>query len=505
MTAKSNDLDSWIKKLDDEDMPVFASTVSDVTEAINNEDTSAVDVSRIILKDASLTSRLLKLANSFHFNPHAQKISTISRAVMVLGFDQVRALTLSLALVDSLSAGHQREKVTEEMAQSFHAAIQAQALAKKTKMDSPENIFVATLLSRLGNMAFWAFSGDQSEQLLDLLNSTQLSEQEAETKVLGFPLQDLTKSLSKSWSLGELLDEFLSGKNKDDLSVTLIGLGSDLAQSIKHGWDSDEAQHAIEKIADKLELPTQEIEEFVHHNAKNAKDIVKIYGATEVSRRIPQAVTPLVDPEDEAEAEAEEGDDIAVEVEVESNEELVKENKGDFTPLEPDINVQLSILQEMTNAIDESASITIILEMVLEGIYRGVGMDRALFAILSKDHKSLSCKYALGSDAERLCRDFAIDMSHSNNIFHQTIETKQAMHVSFDAKGLANTVTNEIVELLGAPPYLIMPTIIKGKVIGVFMADRNTSGRVIEDKDFAAFQQFCKQANMGLTFLSTQG
>jgi len=50
-----------------------------------------------------------------------------------------------------------------------------------------------------------------------------------------------------------------------------------------------------------------------------------------------------------------------------------------------------------------------------------------------------------------------------------------------------------------------MPTIVIGKVIGVFMADRNASERVIKSKDFLSFQQFCQQANMGLSFLSMQG
>jgi len=50
-----------------------------------------------------------------------------------------------------------------------------------------------------------------------------------------------------------------------------------------------------------------------------------------------------------------------------------------------------------------------------------------------------------------------------------------------------------------------MPTIVRAKVIGVVMADRNASNRVIESKDFLSFQQFCKQANMGLSFLSMQG
>jgi hypothetical protein len=50
-----------------------------------------------------------------------------------------------------------------------------------------------------------------------------------------------------------------------------------------------------------------------------------------------------------------------------------------------------------------------------------------------------------------------------------------------------------------------MPTVVRGKVIGLFIADQNASGREITDNDFISFQQFCQQANMGLTFLTMQG
>ena len=498
----SYDVDMWIQHLTDEDMPVFAGTVTDVTNAVNNDDTSAADVAQTILKDASLTSRLLKMANSFYYNPNGHPMTTITRAVMVLGFDQVRALALSLVLVDSLSAGVHRDKVIEEMAQSFHAAIQAQELAKITKAKSPENVFVATLLARLGNMAFWAFSGDKATDLATLLDSGEMNQQEAEKEVLGFHLKDLTKGLSKSWALGELLDKSLSDDVQDDPLVALVNMGQDLAQAAKNGWDEESAQSAIEAVAQQLDMPIANLKDIAHKNAKQAKIITKMYGVSEASKQIPQANIKLVDWDDEPEQEELTVIDDKTESEV---EEDVASLEDVFTHPEPDANVQLSILQEITEAIEEKPSINVILEMVLEGLYRGVGMDRSLFAILSRDRKVLMCKYAVGEDDKLLSQEFKIDISHANNIFQQVITSKKSAHIPADPKKINGTLTRDTLKFLGTPPYLIMPTIVKGKVIGVFIADRNASKREIEAKDFLAFQQFCQQANMGLTFLSMQG
>ena len=482
-------------------MPGFSGTVVGVTDAVNDEDTSAADVAQTILRDPSLTSRLLKMANSFYYNPNGQEVSTVSRAVMVLGFDQVRALTLSLVLVDSLSSGQHREKLTEEIAQSFHAAVQAQELAKKTGCKKPENIFVATLLSRLGNMAFWAFSDDKADTLVKLVESGEMTEQDAEKEVLGFSLNELTQGLSKSWGLGELLDDSLNNTMKNDPDVMLVNLGGKLAQASKSGWDSEEAQLAIDEIAKKLDLKSDDVIDIAHANAKQAKTITKMYGVTAASKKIPQAKYALVD--DEANPSDENYAQISGHL-LDVSEEEVQRQDVILHP-EPDTHLQLTILSDIAQTIEESPSINIILEMVLEGLYRGVGMDRSLFAILSKDHKTLSCKYALGADSDRLCDEFQIEISHESNIFHQVITTKKVAHISADPSKINGTLTRDVLKLLGPPPYLIMPTIVRGKVIGIFLADRNASKRTIDDKDLLSFQQFCQQANMGLTFLSMQG
>jgi len=476
------EIDAWIKRLSDEDMPVFSSTVADVTQAVNDAETSAADVAQTILRDASLTSRVLKMANSFYYNPNDQKISTISRAVMVLGFEQVLALTLSLVLIDALSKGEQRDKLIDEMALSCHAAIQAEELAHQTRCEFPENVFVATLLSRLGNMAFWAFSGDKGTELLNLIESGEMTEQEAENEVLGFSLHQLTKGLSKSWSLGELLDKSLSGKHKTDPEIAVINMGKELAEVATDGWEHNEAKKVIEQVSKYLEVSVAETKKIVYGSAKKAKDITRMYGAFDASNRINQADT--------------------ITIELENDGQMQQEDEIGLYPY-PDAGMQLSILKEIAEAIEENRGINVILEMVLEGIHRGVGMDRSMFAILSKDRKTLTCKYAIGDDNERLRDQFKIDISNPKNIFNLSISNKKARHIPSDPKMVEGTIARETLKMLGTPPYLIMPTIVKGKVIGMFIADRNASSRQIDDKDFVAFQQFCQQANMGLTFLSS--
>jgi HD-like signal output (HDOD) protein len=494
----SHAVESWIQQLSEEDMPVFSGTVTEVTNSVNSDSSSASDVAHTILKDASLTGRLLKMANSLYYNPSRYSITTVTRAVMVLGFNQVRVLALSLVLIDSLDKDDNRDKMAEEMAQAFHAAVQAESLAQLTEAKEPENVFVATLLSRLGNLAFWAFSGEKGHELQALINKGELSVHDAEMEVLGFALSDLSKELSKAWSLGELLENSFSHNFSNDPLVKLVHMGQELADASKQGWDEDEARTVVKKIASDLNLPVETIEDRVHQSAKVAKNVTKDYGIIEASRHIPQANIELLNPEFDKTQNKHSDDEIQL------NEAISNKHEGDQEIVEEKPSLQQSLLQEIKEAIAEKPSLNIIIEMVLEGIIRGVEMDKALFAILSKDRKSLICKYALGSGTETLNQKFIIDISHESNIFHQVITSLQGAHIPGNPKEVKGTINKLTIDLLGFPPYLIMPTIVKDKVIGVFVADRNTTKRKIGEEDFLEFQQFCEQASVGLTFLSTQ-
>ena len=92
--------------------------------------------------------------------------------------------------------GPQLERVQAEMARSFHAAAQARAFAQQHKDPAPEEVFIATLLCNLGQMAFWSASGKQGEQLSAALQKPGVNVDQVEEEVLGFKLSQLTLGLA---------------------------------------------------------------------------------------------------------------------------------------------------------------------------------------------------------------------------------------------------------------------------------------------------------------------
>ncbi|MBI1196081.1 MAG: HDOD domain-containing protein, partial [Gammaproteobacteria bacterium] len=84
---EQRDLDFWVRQLSDREMPAFASTARVIAGEASRGDQSATELAEVIFQDASMTTRLLRAANSFFYNPGNTPISTVSRAIVLLGFE----------------------------------------------------------------------------------------------------------------------------------------------------------------------------------------------------------------------------------------------------------------------------------------------------------------------------------------------------------------------------------------------------------------------------------
>ncbi|KKL27446.1 hypothetical protein LCGC14_2385070 [marine sediment metagenome] len=476
---KYDSLNALIEKLSEQDMPVFSSTVMNVSNAVNSGKTSASDVANIILQDASLTSRVLKTVNTVHFNPTKNVISTVSRAVMVMGFDQVSSLALSMALIDNLSAGKKRDQLVNEMAFAFIAAIQAQELSKLTKNGIPEDIFVTTLLVNLGSMAFWAFGDDKCETLLSRINETNNSVQ-SEIDILGFPLSQLTQALCQSWSLGSLLDDYLHERSTIE-NKQIIDLGLELANAVSSGWESEAMENAINHVTNVCDVDSDTAKQLVLNHTSKAKELTLLYGSSQVYDAI---VVPSV-------LEGEEDNDEN------SKSELVSE-QGD----EAHTDFLMKVMQEMTASLQEKPTVSLIIEMALEGMYRGLNMDRAIFTLINPDRKSLNCKFVLGEMSDQ--HEQALKLSFSGDDALGMLVEKQTSYSS-DEHEPQKTLPRSLSALFNDMSFLMMPAVVKNKVIGVFFVDRSVSKKKISKQEFILFQQFCHQTNMALNFLALKG
>ena len=460
----SLDLAGWIARIRGREMPVFGRTVDALRTLIADDKASASALAKVILMDAPMTTKVLRLANSAFFNHSQQGISTVSRAIVVLGFDPVVELALSVALIDSLLNQGIRERVHAEMARSFHAAVQARWIARKRGEGAGEEVFIAALLGRVGEMAFWCFGGEQARRLDDCLVQTHVREEEAQQRVLGFPLRQLSHGLVKEWKLGPLVTAAMEMDPRGRGPGRAVLLAYRLARVADEGWDSISGRQCMHEVADYLDQPLASVKDEILANAGEAARVARVFGAAEAAVLIPQAA-----PQPEAPPLP--------------------------APADPDERLQLRILHDLAEMSLARASIADVLQLVVEGVYRAVGCRRVVVALLTEDRQSLVGRIALGADADALAARFVFAMEgEPEDVLDAAIDSGEA--VLIDAGRLARPGTERLIRVTACDESGVVPIGTATRQIGVLYVD--CDGKPLGGECWDAVRHFALQASLAV-------
>ena len=186
------------------DFPAFSECVIEVNEKTSTDsNASARELAKVILKDYSLTSKLLKLANSSFYGVGDKGITSISQAVVILGFEQVRLTASSMMLFTQMRGKSATEELTDSMIRSFMSGIIAMELAVQAKMQKTEVGFICAMFHSLGrNLTIYYFPEEYAE-IKALMERNGLDMHSAAHAVLGISLDELGVSVARYWKFPE--------------------------------------------------------------------------------------------------------------------------------------------------------------------------------------------------------------------------------------------------------------------------------------------------------------
>ncbi|HEY8095946.1 MAG TPA: HDOD domain-containing protein, partial [Methylobacter sp.] len=391
-------LNGWTHVLCNEEMPIFSNTALSIHDILSDDRKGAMELASVILQDPNLTVKLLKISNTPHYNPSRQKMVTVSRAIILIGSEVIRELTLVCSFFESILSAINKQQANEEIAQAIHAAVHAKSIAMATNDSSPEEVFIATLLNHIGSISFWCFCGDQGERIQMLIKTGNYSPEEAEKKVLGFKLTDLGAALSKAWKLGSLVEESIKPKAlSKDPRGSLVHLGYEITEALKEGTGSKKYETCVRKIEALTKQSKKVINDKLQNNTATAADIARQFGATDAANILQSGLAQAV-----------------------PLEEPVIDKK----------ELQFQISQDITSILSDQFDINLLLETVLEGIHRSIDMDRTIFSLLVSDKKSLKEKLSLGWRKELYEQKIIFNISEiPHNLFFHALSSSQASWV----------------------------------------------------------------------------
>lgn len=268
-------LDKWVKYIGSQSIPVFNSTIQSVMKLAMDDKSSCKQLADIILQDASLTSRVIRVANSPFYNRCNSQANNIRRVILLIGFKKITEICLTLSILDSLTDARTRKIIYRVISKSFHAAIQARSIAEIYNLKYPDNVYLAALLNNIGEISFWSLTGKSGRLISDLLNQGYMKTEQAQENILGTTFRKLSLGLATQWDFSDLLKRSLNNPASSDLEIKCIQYGYKIAESIVNKNSDFDLISA--KIAKDTGASVSDVRTTINDNILHAHDAYKYY------------------------------------------------------------------------------------------------------------------------------------------------------------------------------------------------------------------------------------
>ncbi|MFA6970986.1 MAG: HDOD domain-containing protein [Gallionella sp.] len=460
------------------DFPALSNIISEINQIVSSESEGSSKLARTILQDFALTSKLLKLVNTASYGQFGGTINTISKAVVILGFETVRNIAMSLILMEFLQNKAQAVQLRDEVVQAIFSGIVAAQLSVGHNIRDAEEVMVCSMFHNLGRMLATYYFFDESQDIFRLIEQGE-SETQAAIKVLGITYPELGLAVARNWNFPPRL---LAGMRKlpagkvgaaqgdmDYLTVT-INLAHELCE-IAASTPVLKKHQSLVDLAKRYESATRVSE-------RELSTAIEV-GMTELGQRseilgISTGKSPLL-----AKVRKWCGHALAAEPAKKSSEfnditnmdQAVETEVADGRPRNSEAILGAGI-QDVTASLVSDFNLNDVLQMVLETIYRGIGFNRALILIRDNKQNAMVAKFGFGPGIEALIPGFRFSLPFVADVFHLSIEKGLDIAIeNINAPNIADKIPAWYRATVNAPCFILLPVMLKDKTIVLFYAD----------------------------------
>ncbi len=500
------------------DFPTFSHNIMEINKKASVSKvniSSASELANAVLKDYSLTNKLLKLVNSAFYGQFAGKITTVSRAVVVLGFEQVSMAASSLMLFDQLKNKNQKEVLRESAVSSFMSGIIAKDLAGSAGVEAGEEAFVCSMLRNLGKHLVLFYFEEEHSQIMNMMVQKGITEEAAAKSVLGMTYEDLGVGIAGAWqfpkkivsSMKKLPKGKVENPRTEEEKLRNLSTFSNELCSILSNSDDEESSKDLDKLLKRFEnsifLTKKQIAPMLESAREKVDAYSDIYNVNLKKSNFIKQVDHFSKTQ-RLEAPVIEDSSSAAGAQDGAGQEYFKdvsipESFNDTGEIIDPQTILINGIQDITNTLLEEFNLNDILAMILETMYRGFSFNRVLFCIMNAREMEMKASLGLGKDIAEILSSFRFKVTRTPDVFNFAVLQAKDIGV-FDSRDerFKIRIPEWYIKNIYAPAFVLYPLIVNKKVLGLFYADRDKSGKVLSGTQVNYMKTLCNQAVLAI-------
>lgn len=291
MIDRQLSLNAWVSYLDQALLPVLRRTVTDLAGLREREDElNGRELSAVILHDPIMTVKVLRYLESHRGRSQITDITTIDRAIMMIGTTPFfRQFTDQPLIEESLADYPQAlEGMMQVMSRARHAAMYAQDWSALRHDVDTDEVVVAALLHELAEMLLWCFTPGQMLEIRDRKRrDPTLRSAAAQQEVLGFRVIELQIALASTWHLPKLLLSLMDESHAELPRTQCVALAVALARHSANGWSDAALPDDYAAIGRFLKISPDEVWMRVRRTALQTAQSWEWYGVPPAAAWLP--------------------------------------------------------------------------------------------------------------------------------------------------------------------------------------------------------------------------
>jgi len=463
--------------------PAVSQHIVEVNRLVARDDTTPDILADVVARDLALTTKLLKLVNSAFYRQFNRPVATLTRAVVLLGFEQVRQAAVSLILYDHLSNAGQQGALARQAIAAFTGSLIARALGEETDGRTAGEAMTAAMFHRLGDSLLVAFLPDEWEEISDAM-ALGTPKADAERDVLGVTSEELGLAVARRWafpdSILQSMRDLLEGpvkipRTRGEWLHAAACFATELADEA--GRVQPEFEGLIQRYGDALDISSHRIGDLLRGIAGQVRiqvDALEFFaGGSDYVRNLVAWSAQEGTPRPEAIRE------------IDEETRRIVRTRG---------------LDEVTSAVEAGESLNSILAVVVETLYRGFEFDRVLLCVKDVRGPRMAARYGFGQDLPRMLKAFEFGLEReARDVFSRACLAGTDVVVE-DSKSPVywRRIPDWYKGLVDAPGFIVYPLRVNGWPFGMLYADTDRPAETLRRSRLINIKALRDQALLAL-------